>query len=111
MYLSITYEHNPTYSLPQGFLNANVSPARVPRMANFGMMDQIALLKWIQENVAAFGGDPERVTVFGHQGGTTICIQGVSRISVALACSEFCVKSRGDGKLLLNYYLEKEMMS
>ena len=41
-------------------------------MANFGMMDQIALLKWIQENVAAFGGDPERVTVFGHQGGTTI---------------------------------------
>ena len=58
--------------LPIGFLNANVSPARVPRMANFGMMDQIALLKWIQENVAAFGGDPARVTVFGHQGGTTI---------------------------------------
>ena len=28
-----------------------------------------------------------------------------------LPCSEFCVKSRGDGKLLLNYYLEKEMMS
>ena len=37
-------------------------------MANFGMMDQIALLKWIQENVASFGGDPARVTVIGHQG-------------------------------------------
>ena len=52
----------------QGFLNANMSPARIPRMANFGMMDQIALLKWIQENVSAFGGDPGKVTVFGHQG-------------------------------------------
>ena len=36
---------------------------------NVGIADLVAALKWIHENIAAFGGDPENVTICGHSGG------------------------------------------
>ena len=48
-----------------GFLNA----ADEVIHGNYGMLDMIRVLQWIQENIVHFRGDPSRVTIDGHSAG------------------------------------------
>ena len=53
-----------------GYLNlADVGGARYADSGNVGMLDIVAVLEWVRDNIANFGGDPGNVTIFGQSGG------------------------------------------
>ena len=52
-----------------GFLDLSAYGAKYAHSGNVGMLDIVKALEWVRDNIAAFGGDPSNVTIFGQSGG------------------------------------------
>ena len=52
-----------------GFLDLSAVDEKYAQSANVGMMDVVAALQWVHDNIENFGGDPANVTIFGQSGG------------------------------------------
>src|SRR5580700_3167359 len=68
-----------------GFFAQSAIDAEGHLNANYGLMDQQFALKWVQRNIAGFGGDPNRVTIFGESaGGQSVYAQLASPLAAGL---------------------------
>jgi para-nitrobenzyl esterase len=65
--VTINYRLGPFGWMRHAALRDGATPAE--QSGNFGTLDQIAALTWVRDNIAAFGGDPDHVTIFGESAG------------------------------------------
>ena len=69
---------------PFGFLCTTAGLRKYGHTGNYGIYDQLAALKWIKANIAAFGGDPENVTLMGQSAG-------------CMSAQELCLSPKAEG--------------
>ena len=74
-----------------------------PHEANFGMRDMIAALRWVRDNITNFGGDPDKVTIFGESaGGAAVACLLVSPEAQGLFHRAIGMSTAGDHGILFD---------
>jgi para-nitrobenzyl esterase len=99
-----------------GFLHlADIGGEKWARSTNVGLQDLVAVLAWVRDNIENFGGDPDRVTIFGQSGGagktTTLMAmpdaEGLFHRSIAMSGSAFRGTPASDASAATERFLGK----
>lgn len=108
----------PNYRLGAlGWVHFGLITDALPEAVNLGLQDQLAALRWVHEHIAAFGGDPDRITIGGESAGATAVshlltlpeARGLFRRAVLQSLSPFnpwCTQPRPEAETIARCYLE-----
>jgi para-nitrobenzyl esterase len=86
---------------PLGFLSHPELTKEAGTSGNYGVRDQIAALRWVQKNVAGFGGDPRQVTIFGQSAGA-MSVAALMRSPLAKGLFARAIAQSGPGLFARN---------
>lgn len=98
-----------------GFYDFTTYPGCEDFESNCGLSDQILALQWIHENIAAFGGDPDRITIAGESAGGASVVnlmaapkaKGLFSQAIAQSALPNCVMSHQTARRNIDIFLEK----
>jgi para-nitrobenzyl esterase len=100
---------------PLGYAHFGAAGSKFAASGNVGMLDCVAALEWVRDNIASFGGDPGNVTIMGQSGGgAKVCVlaampsaKGLFHKAVALSGSSLKAVEKENAEKLAGYVLKE----